>query len=403
MILAHKRVRGIERILSTYNRSNLAHRNQIRLPTMFNRSWIPSSLREFINERVLKRQPLRNLSPSGPKNLRDSLPTKADHHRLEESAVEDDGMQVAEPAYKEEWKQKPLPTLPSHGISASTLPENYPLGITTPSTTTSETVSQEASHPTTAAFHPGNQNRASHVETLSAFASFFEDDNDDNDFNPDLNVPVRASELTNSTDWPGHAILLCNRAFLTRLIDLLKTRKAYEKAERDANLIKSATDTFTLKLKMEITKTEIRLHRFYPDVQLAKQYNVFDSATSGPSAIALTLERKLDELRSFLERATKRCTNIFTALEQQSQKLRTAQTAVNADLEEAFANADMLGGEIGAIPDGAQASDVIGEYQAFCRQLGIKWDRGEVAKLPVSLRLGPAVKEIDGKDMSELA
>ena len=154
---------------------------------------------------------------------------------------------------------------------------------------------------------------------------------------------------------------------------------------------------------MEITKTEIRLHRFYPDVQLAKQYNVFENATSGPSATALKLERKLTELRSFLERAMQRCANIFTALEQQSQKLRTAQAAVNADLEEAFADADMLGGEIGATPDGAQASDVIGEYQAFCRQNGIKWNGGEVAKLPVSLRVGPTVKEIDGKDISELA
>ena len=98
-----------------------------------------------------------------------------------------------------------------------------------------------------------------------------------------------------------------------------------------------------------------------------------------------------------------RCANIFTALEQQSQKLRTAQAAVNADLEEAFADADMLGGEICATPDGAQASDVIGEYQAFCRQNGIKWNGGEVAKLPVSLRVGPTVKEIDGKDISELA
>lgn len=371
---------------------------------MFNRSWIPSSLREFINERILKREPLRNLSPSGPKNLRDSLPTQADRQILDDLVVEDDGLQVSEPAYREQWKRKPLPMLPSRGISASTLPADNTLGTTVSSTTTSEIASREAGRPTAAALHSSNPNRTSRVETLNAFASFFEDDDDDdNDFKPDLNIPVRASELTNSTDWPGHAILLCNPAFLTRLTDLLKTRKAYEKAQHNANLVKSATDTFALKLKMEITKTEIRLHRFYPDVRLAKQYNVYDNATSGPSATALKLERKLTELRSFLERATERCVNTFTALEQQSQKLLAAQAVVNADLEKAFADADMLGGEIGATPDGVQASDVIGEYRAFCRQNGIKWDGCEGVKLPQSLRVGPAVEEIDGKDVFELA
>ncbi|GAB7335819.1 hypothetical protein MBLNU13_g08094t1 [Cladosporium sp. NU13] len=368
---------------------------------MFNRSWIPSSLREFINERVLKRKPLRSLSPDGPKNLRDSLPTKADRHGLHELAVEDGGPQIAEPAYKEEWKRKPLPMLPSHETFAGTLPADNPLGITIPSTT-SDIASQRAGCPTGAAFHPGNPNRTSRGETLCAFAGFFEADDNDNDFKPELNVPVRASELTNSTDWPGHAILLCNPAFLTRLTDLLQSRKAYEKASCDANLIKSVTDTFALKLKMEITKTEIRLHRFYPDVQLARQYNVYESATSGPSATALKLERKREELRSFLERAAVRCAGIFTTLEQQAQNLRAAQAAVNADLEKAFAAADMLRGEIDA-PKGAQASDVISEYKAFCRQNGVKWDGGESEKLPESLRVGPAVKLIDGKDVYELA
>lgn len=321
---------------------------------------------------------------------------------LDGLVVEDDGKQVAEPAHEEKWKRKPLPMLPSHVTTASTLPADNPLGVTISSTTTSDLASQEDGSPTAMAFHPGNENRVSRVETLNAFASFFEDD-DDNDFKPDLHVPVRASELTNSTDWPDHAILLCNPAFLTRLTDLLKIRKAYEKAQRDANLIKPATDTFSLKLKMEITKTEIRLHRFYPDVRLAKQYNVYDNATSGPSATALKLERKLRELRSFLERAVERCAATFTALEQQAQNLRAAQDAVNADLEKAFADADMLGGEIGATPDGVQASDVIGEYRAFCRQNGIKWDGCEGVKLPQSLRVGPAVEEIDGKDVSELA
>jgi len=371
---------------------------------MFNRTWIPQSLREFINERVHKRKPLRNLSPSGPKNLRESLPNKADHQRLEEWVVEHDGIQVAEPTYRETWKRKPLPMLPSHGTSASTLPAGNPLGITISLNTSSETASQEAGRPNAAALHSGNQNRTSRVETLNAFASFFEDDDDDNnnDFKPDLHVPVRASELTNSIDWPGHAILLCNPAFLTRLTNLLQARKAYEKAERDANLIKCATDTFALKLKMEITKTETRLHRFYPDVQLAKQYNVYDNATSGPSATALKLERKLTELRSFLERAAERCAATFTALEQQSQNLRAAQAAANTDLEKAFADADMLGVEIVA-PHGAQASDVIGEYKAFCRQNGIKWDGGEGKKLPQSLRVGLVVEEVDGKAVFELA
>ena len=369
---------------------------------MFNRSWIPTSLREFINERVLKREPLRNLSPSGPKNLRDSLPIKADHQRLDELVVEDDSMHAAEPAYMEKWKRKPLPVLPSHGTSASTLPLGNPLGITIPSTTTSDTASQDAGRPAAAGLLPSNQNRTSRAETLNAFASFFEDDENEDDFKPDLNIPVRVSELTNSTDWPGHAILLCNPAFLTRLTDLLKTRKAYEKAQRDANLIKSSTDTFALELKMEITKTEIRLHRFYPDVQLAKQYNVFETATSGPSATALKLKRKLVTLKDFLQRAMERCADTFTALEQQSQKLRAAQAAVNADLEKAFVDADMLGAEPG-VPIGAQASDVIGEYKAFCRQNGIKWDGSEGEKLPESLRVGPVVEEIDGKGIFELA
>jgi hypothetical protein len=75
---------------------------------------------------------------------------------------------------------------------------------------------------------------------------------------------------------------------------------------------------------------------------------------------------------------------------------------VNADLKKAFAAADMLGSEIGA-PDGAQASAVIGEYKAFCRQHGIKWDWSECKKLPQSLRVGPVVEDIDGKDVFELA
>lgn len=367
---------------------------------MFDRSWFPPALREFIHERVLKRTPLRRLAPGGSKNLRDSWPTKAERQRLDAWTVKNE-KQAAGAAYKKKWKGKPLSISPPHETSANTLPASTQLGTVFSPNTKSETASQNARRPSVAALHSGNQNRKSRVETLSTITSFFADD-DDNAFKPDLHVPVRASELTNSTDWPGHAILLCNPAFLTRLADLLKARKAYERARRDANLIRSCTDAFALKLKMEIARTEIRLKRFDPDIRLAKQYNVFENATGGPSATALKLEKKLKTLEGFQQRAMQRCADTFAALEQRSQMLRAAQSAVDADFEKAFSNAGMLGGGIGA-PDGVQASQVIGEYRAFCRQNGIKWDGCEGEKLPESLRLGSAVEEIDGKDIFELA
>ena len=365
---------------------------------MFDRSWISPSLRDFIDERVLKRTPLRRLAPGGPKNLRESWPTQAERQRLDACAVKNE-KQAAEALYKKKWKEKPLP-IPPPPHKASLSADTHLKSILSPNTR-SEIASQVAQRPTASPLHPGSENRTSRAETLVTITGFFTDD--DNGFKPNLDVPVSVSGLTNSTDWPGHAILLCNPAFLSSVTDLLKARKAYEKAKRDANLIKSATDSFGLKLKMEITKTGIRLHRFYPDIQLAKQYKVFESATSGPgAATAMKLQRKQEELGSFLERALERCAGTFAALEKQSQDLRAAQAAVNADLEKAFADADILGGEIDA-PDAVQVSDVIGECRAFCRENGITWDGSEGEKLPESLRVDPAVEEIDAKDVYELA
>lgn len=389
---------------------------------MFNRSWIPSSLREpreFINERILKRIPLRELAPDGPKNLRDSLPTQADRQMLDALAVEV-GQPASETAYREKWKGNPLSIPPSHKTSAIELLADTPPGITITSNVRSEVASQDAQRPTGAALLPsnqnrtaradtsntvesifsGNQNRASQADTWTTVESIFShddnnnNDNNDTDSSPDLDVPVFIIDLTTTTDWPGQTVLMCNPAFLTKLTHLLKARKVYEKAKSDASLIKSATDTFALKLKMEIAKTEIRLQRFYPDIQLAKQYNVYDNATSGPSATALKLERKLEMLRSFLERTAQRYADIVVVLDEQAQDLRAAQAEVNADLEKAFVDAEMLGGEIGE-PEGAKAADVIGEYRAFCRQNGIKWHGCEGGKLPESLRVGPVVERMN--------
>jgi hypothetical protein len=361
---------------------------------MFNRSWIPPSLREFIDERVLKRNPLCRLAPGGPKNLRDSWPTQAERERLDALAAEA-RRQVVEPAYKEEWEEKPLPVPPSHEASVGSLAANNPLGLALSLDTSSDTISQEAIRPSAASDRASTQDRTSRADTwITLEESIFSDDDNDNDFKPDLNIPIRVTDLTTSTDWPGHAFLLCNPAFLTRLTNLLEARKSYEKAKCDANLIKSATETFALKLKMEIARTEIRLKRFSPEISVAKQYDVFKNATTGPSATALKLERRLKTLKSFLKRADERCADIFTALEKQEEGLRAAQAAVNADLEKALADADMLGGEIGA-PKGAQVSDVMGEYKAFCRQNGIKWDGCEGGALPESLRVGPVVGEVD--------
>jgi hypothetical protein len=360
---------------------------------MFDRSWIPLSLREFIDERVLKRNPLCRLAPGGPKNLRDSWPTQVERERLDALAAEA-RKQAAEPPYNEEWEEKPLPVPPSHEASVGALVANSPLGIALSLDTSSDTVSQEATRSSAAFHHVDTQNRTSRAETWITTESIFSDDDNDNDFKPDLDIPIRVTDLTTSTDWPGHAFLLCNPAFIKRLTNLLEARKSYEKAKCDANLIKSATETFALKLKMEIARTEIRLKRFSPEISLVKQYDVFKNATTGPSATALKLERRLKTLKSFLERADERCADIFTALEKQEEGLRAAQAAVNADLEKALADADMLGGEIGA-PKGAQVSDVMGEYKAFCRQNGIKWDGCEGGALPESLRVGPVVGEVD--------
>ena len=392
---------SIEHVLHSNHNSDFAHRNQTPSRTMFDRSWFPPALREFIDERVLKRTPLRRLAPGGSKNLRDSWPTKAERQRLDALAAENE-KQASEAAYEKKWKGKPIPIPPPHEASANKLPAITQLAAIVSPNTRSEAASQNAQRPSVAALHLGNQNRNSRIETLDTITSFFADNDDENDFKPDLHVPVRASELTNSTDWPGHALLLCNPAFLTRLTDLLKARKAYERAKRDANLIRTSTDAFALKLKLEIARTEIRLKRLDPDIRLAKQYNVFENATGGPSATALKLEKKVKTLEGFRQRATERCADTFAALEQRSQMLRAAQAAVNADLEKAFSDAGMLGDDIGA-PDVAQASDVIGEYRALCLQNGIKWDDREGEKLPESLRVGPAVEEIDGKDIFELA
>lgn len=390
---------------------------------MFNRSWIPSSLREpreFINERILKRRPLSRLAPGGPKNLRDSLPIQAERQMLDTLAAEDQ-KRAAEPAYRKKWKGEPLFIPPLHETSAIEVPADTPPGITLSSNSRSRVTSQEAQRPTVASLHrgnqnrtsqantkntvesisSGNQNRASHADTWTTVESVFSHDdnndsnvNNDTDSSPDIDVPVLVFDLINSTDCPGQTVLMCNPTFLARLTHLLKARKAHKKAQHDAGLIKSATDTFALKLKMEIVRTEMRLRRFLPDIQLAKQYNVYDNATGGPSATSLKLERKLGMLRSFLERAAERYADIFVALDEQSQELRAAQAEVNANFEKAFVDAEMLGGEIGE-PEGAKVADVIGEYRAFCRQNGIKWDGVEGGKLPESLRVGPVAEGVD--------
>lgn len=360
---------------------------------MFDRSWICPSLREFIDERLLKRIPLRRLATNGSKNLRNNWPTEADRQRLAALAAMAmaDEKQTAEPVYKQKCKGAPLWIPHPFETSASTLAAKQPLDIALSLDTTTQTISQESPRPTTAAHHFGTQDRTSRADTWITIDSIFSA-NDSTDFRPDLQIPVRASDLTKSTDWPGHAFLLCNSAFLTRLTDLLKARKSYEKAKCDTSRIESATETFGLKLKMEIARSEIRLQRYSPEVRLAQQYNVFDNATSGPSATALKLQRRLDMLKSFLERTGERYADTFAALEEQEENLRAAQEAVNADLEKALFDADMLGAEFDA-PDGAQAADVIGEYSAFSRVNGIKWDGVEGEALPQSLRVGPAVEE----------
>lgn len=353
---------------------------------MFDRSWISPSLLEFVEERVLKRIPLRRLAPNGSKNLRDSWPTEADRQRLAAltALAMADEPQTAEPVY---WIQPPFET------SASTLSANTPLETILPSTTT-QIFSEEATRPIATPHHPFTQNRPPRPDTWITVSSIFSatTTSSPNPFNPDLTIPVRLLNLTASTDWPNHFILLCNPTFLTNLTSLLKLRKTHAQAQRGAALIKTATEPFTLKLKSEITRTEIRLRHLSPEVRLAKQYNVFVSATSGPSATALKLERRLRELKSFLERTEERFADIVAALEEQGERSRAAQDAVNEDLERALADAEMLGGEIGG-PEGAMVEDVIGEYRAFCRQNGIKWDGGEGVVLPESLRVGPVVGE----------
>jgi len=106
------------------------------------------------------------------------------------------------------------------------------------------------------------------------------------------------------------------------------------------------------------------------------------------------LEKKLAVLEAFLERALSRCADTLTALEQQWQDLCAAQAAVNAEFERAFCDAGLLGDGSEA-PSGFQASDVIGEYKAFCRHNSITWEGCEAELLPESLMVSVATEEID--------
>jgi hypothetical protein len=218
--------------------------------------------------------------------------------------------------------------------------------------------------------------------------------NDDNDSDARLSIPIRATKMSKSTDCPGCAMLVCNPDFLARLTHILQASEAYQQAKRNAELEKRATDSFARKLRVEITKCRYRLHRLSPDIRLAKQYDVFDNATGGSSLTALKLERKLAALEAFLERALFRCADTLAALEQQWQNLCAAQAAVNAEFEKAFYDAGLLGDGNNA-PSGVQASDVIGEYKAFCRQNSITWEGCEAELLPESLMVGAATEEID--------
>ena len=364
---------------------------------MFDRSWISPSLLEFIEERVLKRIPLHRLAPNGSKNLRDSWPTEADRQRLAAMAAMAmaDEPQTMEPAYKQNWNgQEPwIPPPFETSATASTLPANTPLESILPSNTTTSIVSQEPPFPSATTHHPDPQNRPTRPETWitidSIFSATSSNSNSSTPFAPDLVIPVRLLNLSQSTDWPNHTLLLINSTFLTNLTSLLRLRKTHAQAQRSAALIKTATEPFVLKLKSEIARTEIRLRRLSPEVRLAKQYDVFENATSGPSATALKLERRLRELKSFLERTEERVADICVALELQGERLRAAQEAVNDDLERALGEAGLLGGEVGEPEVGVKVEDVIGEYRAFCRRNGIKWDGGEGGKLPESLRVGP--------------
>jgi hypothetical protein len=314
---------------------------------MFNRPWISSTLREFVDERILGRTPLRRLDPGGPKNLRDSEPPQTSHQKQEPWPVEDE-KQAAELASG----GKPLPALPEQ---QTTLSSDKPRG----------NVSRGAEGCRNRMRREDSLRRKLSDDALITLASVVTNDEDHSETG--LPVPVRAFEMPDGTHWPGHAIIMCNSDFLARL---------------------------TLKLRVQIGKCEIRLQRLCPEIQLAKQYNVFDNATSGPSLTALKLERKLETLKSFLERVTFRCAETLAALEKQSQRLRAVQAAVNTDFEKALSDADMLGDENGP-PSGVQAADVVSEYKAFCSQNGITWDGDEAEPLPESLMVGAQIEEVD--------
>jgi hypothetical protein len=341
---------------------------------MFNRPWISSTLREFVDERILGRTPLRRLDPGGPKNLRDSEPPQTSHQKQEPWPVEDE-KQAAELASG----GKPLPALPEQ---QTTLSSDKPRG----------NVSRGAEGCRNRMRREDSLRRKLSDDALITLASVVTNDEDHSETG--LPVPVRAFEMPDGTHWPGHAIIMCNSDFLARLTHILKACKACQAAKRNAELEKRATDSFALKLRVQIAKCEIRLQRLDPEIQLAKQYNVFDNATSGPSLTALKLEKKLETLKSFLERATFRCAETLAALEKQSQRLRAVQAAVNADFEKALSDADMLGDENGP-PSGVQAADVVSEYKAFCSQNGITWDGDEAEPLPESLMVGAQIEEVD--------
>ena len=341
---------------------------------------LPQAWHDYIDEHLLGRNLLTTLDPSGPKNLRDSEPIQVGGLRQARWPF-GSRKQDAKLEFEQMLHEKPLPALP--------LP-----GTTSVSHTQHRSVPEQSSGRGTTARREKRPRRGLAADVSNDVASVFTIGEDEHSTR-DLHIPIRAFKLADDhEDYPGHALFLFNPDFSSRLAHLLQARKVYEKANHNAELEERATSRFIGKLRVEIVKCQLRLQRWSPDTRSANQYNDFDDAASGPSPTALKLERKLDLLSSFLERTTDRRAETEAALEQQTENLHAAQAAINADFEKVLSGVGMLSDEVSP-PSGAEVSDVIGDYKAFCLQNGIKWDDREAESLPASLTVGVPVIEVD--------
>jgi hypothetical protein len=155
--------------------------------------------------------------------------------------------------------------------------------------------------------------------------------------------------------------------------------KAYDRAKAKADLTTRVSQKLTSHLQTEIARCEHDLEKLNPDNRLSTHCNSLSDLPSGLNTEAARVKANLVKFQQMLQCIGARRESATASLENQAQALYFAQLGINANFEQAFLSAKMLKASDLSPPSAVQKSDVDHECRALCSKFGIELGEDEKA------------------------